>query len=170
MGVFCFELSKLFVNSGATDIVLVTLSSTAVERASAQVAGQWRGDTALTLPALFWRRSTVSPVFFGRFPRSRLSLSRPLPTLSPSLIGHLASVDVKQHESKPALDPACQLKTLHQPKPSWKMKVSVECMIDTYTVTYSRRSHLGFPRSAFCSRLVDSSMRMMAHVWPLVWH
>ena len=47
---------------------------------SAQVAGQWRGDTALTLP-LFWRRSTVSPVFFGRFPRSSLSLSRPLPTL-----------------------------------------------------------------------------------------
>ena len=66
---------------------------------SAKVAGQWRGDTALTLP-LFWRRSTVSPVFFGRFPRSSLSLSRPLPTLSPSLIGHLASVDVKQHESK----------------------------------------------------------------------
>ena len=28
------------------------------------------------------------------------SLSRPLPTLSPSLIGHLASVDVKQHERK----------------------------------------------------------------------
>ena len=28
------------------------------------------------------------------------SLCRPLPTLSPSLIGHLASVDVKQHESK----------------------------------------------------------------------
>ena len=66
---------------------------------SAQVAGQWRGDTALTL-SLFWRRSTVSPVFFGRFPRSSLSLSRPLPTLSPSLIGHLAYVDVKQHESK----------------------------------------------------------------------
>ena len=65
---------------------------------SAQVAGQWRGDTALTLP-LFWRRSNVSPVFFGRFPRSSLSLSRPLPTLSPSLIGHFASVDVKQHES-----------------------------------------------------------------------
>ena len=65
---------------------------------SAQVAGQWRGDTALTLP-LFWRRSTVSPVFFGRFPRSSLSLSRPLPTLSPSLIGQLASVDVKQHKT-----------------------------------------------------------------------
>ena len=28
------------------------------------------------------------------------SLFRPLPTLSPSLIGHLASVDVKQHERK----------------------------------------------------------------------
>ena len=40
----------------------------------------------------------VSPVFFRRFPQSSLSLSRPLPTLSPSLIGHLASVDVKQHE------------------------------------------------------------------------
>ena len=65
---------------------------------SAQVAGQWRGDTALTLP-LFWRRSTVSPVFFGRFPRSSQSPC-PLPTLSPSLIGHPASVDVKQHESK----------------------------------------------------------------------
>ena len=38
---------------------------------SAQVAGQWRGDTALTLP-LFWRRSTVSPVSFGRYPRSSL--------------------------------------------------------------------------------------------------
>ena len=25
LGVFCFELSKLFVNSGATDIVLVTV-------------------------------------------------------------------------------------------------------------------------------------------------
>ena len=65
---------------------------------SAQVAGQWRGDTALTLP-LFWRRSTVSPVFFGRFPRSSQSPC-PLPTLSPSLIGHPASVDVKQHKSQ----------------------------------------------------------------------
>jgi len=48
--------------------------STAVETAIAQctiVTGQWRGDTALTLP-LFWRRSTVSPVFFGRYPRSSL--------------------------------------------------------------------------------------------------
>ena len=37
----------------------------------ALVAGQWRGDTALTL-RLFWRRSTVSPAFFGRYPRSSL--------------------------------------------------------------------------------------------------
>ena len=71
-------------------------SSTAV----ALVAAQWRGDTALTLP-LFWRRSTVSPVFFKRYPRSRLH-SLPLsppppPPLSPSLIINLASVDVKQH-------------------------------------------------------------------------
>ena len=64
-------------------------------KAIAQVAGQWRGDTALTLP-LFWRRS---PVFFGGFPRSSQSPC-PLPALSPSLIGHPASVDVKQHESQ----------------------------------------------------------------------
>ena len=62
---------------------------------NAQVAGQWRGDTALTLP-LFWRRSTVSPVFFGRYPRSSLHSVVPSP-LSPSLISHLASVDVKQN-------------------------------------------------------------------------
>ena len=42
-------------------------SSTAV----ALVAAQWRGDTALTRP-LFWRRSTISPVFFKRYPRSSL--------------------------------------------------------------------------------------------------
>ena len=62
---------------------------------SALVAAQWRGDTAL-LP-LFWRRSTDSPVFFGRYPRSSLhslALSPPLtaPPLSPSLISNLASV------------------------------------------------------------------------------
>ena len=52
-------------------------------------------DTALTLP-LFWRRSTVSPVFFGRFPRSSLHFFVSFPRLSPSLISHLFSVDVKQ--------------------------------------------------------------------------
>ena len=51
---------------------------------NAQVAGQWRlGNTAGQLP-LFWRRSTVSPVFFGRFSVVEPSLSRPLPTLPPS--------------------------------------------------------------------------------------
>ena len=63
---------------------------------SALVAAQWRGDTALTLP-LFWRRSTVSPVFFRAVSAVEPSLSRPLPPLSPSLISNLASVDVKQH-------------------------------------------------------------------------
>ena len=71
---------------------------------SALVAAQWRGDTALTLP-LFRRRSTVSPVFFGRYPRSSLHSfvlrsqppRPPTPGRSPSLISHLASVDVKQN-------------------------------------------------------------------------
>ena len=49
---------------------------------SALVAGQWRGDTALTLP-LFWRRSTVSPVSFGRYPRSSLHSFTPPPLLRP---------------------------------------------------------------------------------------
>ena len=67
---------------------------------SALVAAQWRGDTALTLP-LFWRRSTASPVFFGRYPRSSLRSFVPFPLLSPSLISHLASVDVKQNGPGP---------------------------------------------------------------------
>ena len=49
---------------------------------SALVAGQWRGDTALTLP-LFWRRSTVSPVFFGLCPQSSLHSFVPSPPPPP---------------------------------------------------------------------------------------
>ena len=98
LDVFCFELSELFVNSGATDIVLVTLSSTAVEIAIARCTSRWamarghRLNTSIVLAAvhglsgLFRAVSAVEP-----------SLCRPLSTLSPSLIGHLASVDVKQH-------------------------------------------------------------------------
>ena len=52
---------------------------------SALVAGQWRGDTALTLP-LFWRRSTVSPVFFGRYPRTSLHSFVPVPNKPPRSI------------------------------------------------------------------------------------
>ena len=78
----------------------MTLSSTAVETAIAQRTNRWtmarghRLNTSIVLEAvhdlsgLFRTVSAVEP-----------SLSRPLPTLSPSLIGHLASVDVKQHES-----------------------------------------------------------------------
>ena len=63
----------------------------------ALVAAQWRGDmhrlnTSIVLAAvhglsdLFRAVSAVEPL-----------LSRPLPPLSPSLISHLASEDVKQH-------------------------------------------------------------------------
>ena len=64
---------------------------------SALVAGQWRGDTALTFP-LFWRRSTVSPVFLGAISAVEpLLFRRPPPPPFLSLISHLASVDIKQN-------------------------------------------------------------------------
>ena len=75
------------------------LSSTAVETAIVQCTSRWamakghRLNTSIVLAAVhglsgpFRAVSAVQP-----------SLSRPLPTLSPSLTGHLASVDVKQHE------------------------------------------------------------------------
>ena len=66
----------------------------------AQVAAQWRGDTALTLPS-FWRRSTVSPVFSGGIRGRAFTLFSP----SPSLISILASaVDVKQNGLVSAAD------------------------------------------------------------------
>ena len=94
---FCFGL---FLNSNATDIVLVTLPSTAVETAIAQctsrcaMARRHRLNISIVLAAvhglsgLFWAVSAVKP-----------SLSRPLPPPppSPSLISNLTSVDVKQH-------------------------------------------------------------------------
>ena len=101
LDVFCFELSKLFVNSSATDIVFVTLSSTAVERAIAQCTSRWamarghRLNTSIVLAAvhglsgLFRAVSAVEPITLA-----------PFPTLSPSLIGYPASVDVKQHKSQ----------------------------------------------------------------------
>ena len=55
---------------------------------SAVIAGQWRGDTALTLP-LFWRRSTVSPVFFGRYPRTSFHSFVPVPNKPPRSIFRL---------------------------------------------------------------------------------
>ena len=62
---------------------------------SALVTGQRWGDTAVTLP-LFWRQSTVSPVFFGQYPQRAFILSFPNPP-SLILISHLASVDIKQN-------------------------------------------------------------------------
>ena len=96
----CFELSKLFVNSSRCNgHCLCDCPSTAVETATAQCTSRWAMttegtppcDTSIVLAAvhglsgLFRAVSAVEP-----------SLFRPLPTLSPSLISHLASVDVKQ--------------------------------------------------------------------------
>ena len=91
----------MFINSGATDIVLVTLSSTAVERAIAQCTSRWamarghRLNTSIVLAAVYG----LSGLFRAVSAVEPFTLSS-LPTLSPSLIGHLASVDIKQRESK----------------------------------------------------------------------
>ena len=95
---FASSFSKLFVNSGATDIVLVTVSSTAVERAIAQCTSRWamarghRLNTSIVLAAVHGLSGLVRAVS-----AVEPSPCRPLPTLSPSLISHLASVDVKQN-------------------------------------------------------------------------
>ena len=64
---------------------------------SAQVAGQWRGDTALTLP-LFWRRSTVSGLFRAvsavePFILSPPSHSVPVPNRPTRLCGRKATLN-----------------------------------------------------------------------------
>ena len=87
------------INSGATDIDLVTLSSTAVERAIAQCTNRWamaRGhhlNTSIVLAAvhglsgLFRAVSAVEP-----FTLSSPSHSVPVPNRT-------SRVDIKQHES-----------------------------------------------------------------------
>ena len=89
---------RLFLNSSATDIVLVTLPSTAVETAVVQctsrcvMARGHRLNTSIVLAVvhglsgLFRTVSAVEP-----------SLFRPLRPLNPSLISYLASVDIKQN-------------------------------------------------------------------------
>ena len=103
MDFFRFELFELFLNSSTTEIVLVTLPSTAVETVTARCTSRCatarghRLNTSIVLAAvhglsgLFRAVSAVEPSF-----------SRPLPLplpapLSPSLISNLASVDVKQY-------------------------------------------------------------------------
>ena len=105
------ELQKLdffrfgwFLNSSATDTVLMTLPITTVETAVAlctsrcAMARGHRHNTSIVLEAvhglsgLFRAVSAVEP-----------SLSPLLLPLSPSLISNLASVDVKQHVPREGL-------------------------------------------------------------------
>ena len=100
LDLFCFELSKLFVNSSATDIVLVTLSSTAVERTIAQCTSRWamarghRLNTSIVLAAvhglsgLFRAVSAVEP-----FTLSPPSHSVPVPNRPTRLCGRKATLN-----------------------------------------------------------------------------
>ena len=91
---------QLFPNCGATDIVFVTLFRIAVGTAIA-----WSGSCC-TMPdghcrniLLFWWRSTAVLVLRVGACLEGFTLLSPFPLSSPSLIGLLASVDVKQHYS-----------------------------------------------------------------------
>ena len=100
LDVFCFELSKLFINSCATDIVLMTLSSTAVGTAIAQCASRWamarghRLNTSIVLVAvhglsgLFRAVSAVKP-----FTLSPPSHSVPIPNRPTHLCGCKATLN-----------------------------------------------------------------------------
>ena len=100
LDVFCFELSRLFVNSGATDIALVTLSSAAVERAIAQCTSRWAMtrvhclNSTIVLAAvhglsgLFRAVSAVEP-----FTLSPPSHSVPVPNRPTRLCGRKATLN-----------------------------------------------------------------------------
>ena len=76
--------------------------STASSVFAGRSALYWRGPHRLKIKLLFWRWSTASPFFSGRSARTSHSLFLPRPhPLSPSLISHLASVDVMQHVHLP---------------------------------------------------------------------
>ena len=78
----------------------MTLSSTADEIAIVQCTSRWamarghRLNTSIVLAAVHGLSG-----LFRAVSAIELSLCRPLPTLSPSLIDFFASVDVKQYES-----------------------------------------------------------------------
>ena len=108
--------------------------STAVETATAQCTSRWamaRGhplNTSVVLAAvhglsgLFRAVSAVEP-----------SLYRPLPTLSPSIIGHLDSVDVKQHESKE--NQSLQWQSLENLSLFVSLSLAVSCHSPSYVTT-----------------------------------
>ena len=94
---------QLFLNSSATDIVLVTLLRTAVETAIEWYTSWYamaRGHCLNLTFWFFWRRSTVPSVFrVGARCRGAFTLSSPPPppVPVPNKPSHLASVDVKQN-------------------------------------------------------------------------
>ena len=99
------QVSSEEIMSREVELSCESWTSFASSCLSTTVHGQWQGDTTLTL-LLFWRRSTGSPDFFGRYPRSILHSFVPFPPSPPpppppppprSPISHLASVDVKQN-------------------------------------------------------------------------
>ena len=106
-------LLRLFLNSGAADIVLVTRSSTAVERAIAQCTSRWamarghRLNISIVLAAV---HAGSLQSFSGGIRGRTFTLSSSFP-LSPSLISNLASVDVKQHgQGQGCFDDSCMWK------------------------------------------------------------
>ena len=91
-------LLQLFLDSSATDIVFVTLLKQKLRNTLA--ASQWRGPHCLNIAVVLAGVPRPSRSSEGRTAQTSHSLFIPFPPptpLSPSLISHLASVDVKQH-------------------------------------------------------------------------
>ena len=92
-------LLQLFPNGGAADIVFVTLFCIAVGTVTAWCCGRCAmpdGHCLNTL--LFWRQSTAALIGLPGWHLFRgFTLLSPFSHSSPSVIGLLASVDVKQH-------------------------------------------------------------------------
>ena len=92
-------LLQLFPNGGATDIVFVTLFCIVVGTAIAWCCGRCAVPDGYYFNILCSGGGPRQPWSSGMAPVSRFQSSVPVCLSSPSLIGLLASVDVKQQKS-----------------------------------------------------------------------
>ena len=146
----------LFLNSSATDIVLVTLPSTAAEIATARctsrcaMARGHRLNTSIVLAVvhglsgLFQAVSAVEPSF------SRPPPPSPHSAPSPSLISNLASVDVKQNGPGPGVHISYLCRVWRMWPRTWRWSSGTDISGTGTVRVCSERSRQGTPRTTRC--------------------